>query len=133
MSNGIPLVYATGSNRLQSIPRVVIYTNSKAKGNAGERELLGILEQHGLAKRNDQRYIGGVDNPDISFRAGGNRFHVECKRAEKFSAYAAMDQAQHDANGHAIPLVAHRRNRRPWLVVLTLEDFLQLMKGDESA
>lgn len=103
--------------------------NSKAKGNAGERELLGILRQHGKAVRNDQRYIGGVDNPDLSFRAGGHRFHVECKRAERFSAYAAMDQAQHDANGHAIPLVAHRRNHRPWLVVLTLEDFLKLMKG----
>lgn len=106
--------------------------NSKAKGNAGERELLGILEQHGLAQRNDQRYIGGVDNPDISFRVGGQRFHVECKRAEKFSAYAAMEQAQHDANGHAIPLVAHRRNRHPWLVVLTLQDFLTLLKGADA-
>ena len=51
---------------------------------------------------------------------------MECKRAEKFNAYAAMDQAERDANGHAVPIVAHRRNRRPWLVVLKLEDFLRL-------
>lgn len=104
--------------------------NGKKKGSAGERELLSILTEAGAAHRNDQRYVGGVDNPDISFQMGGNRFHVECKRAEKFNAYAAMDQAQRDANGHAVPIVAHRRNRRPWLVVLTLEDFLHLMGGD---
>lgn len=104
--------------------------NCKAKGNAGERELCAILAESGAAQRNDQRYVGGKDNPDISFQMGGNRFHVECKRVEKFNAYAAMDQAQRDANGHAVPLVAHRRNRRPWLVVLTLEDFLRLMGGD---
>lgn len=102
--------------------------NSKRKGNAGERELLAILAEHGAACRNDQTFVGGVDNPDIAFSAAGRRFHVECKRAEKFNAYAAMEQAQRDANGHAIPLVAHRRNRRPWLVVLTLEDFLSLMQ-----
>ena len=103
---------------------------SKKKGSAGERELLSILAEAGAAQRNDQRYVGGVDNPDISFQMGGNRFHVECKRAEKFNAYAAMDQAQRDANGHAVPIVAHRRNRRPWLVILTLEDFLRLMGSD---
>lgn len=100
--------------------------NSKRKGNAGERELCAILAEAGAAHRNDQRYIGGEDNPDISFQLGSSRFHVECKRAEKFNAYAAMDQAERDANGHAVPIVAHRRNRRPWLVVLKLDDFLRL-------
>ena len=103
--------------------------NSKKKGNAGERELCAILAEAGAAQRNDQRYIGGIDNPDISFELAGNRFHVECKRAERFNAYEAMAQAQRDANGHSTPIVAHRRNRRPWLVVLTLEDFLRLMGG----
>lgn len=73
--------------------------NSKRKGNGGERELLSILQAVGVAERNDQRYTGGVDNPDISFTLGGRRFHVECKRAERFNAYAAMEQAEHDANG----------------------------------
>lgn len=102
------------------------YLNSKRKGNAGERELCAILAEAGAAHRNDQRYIGGEDNPDISFQIGGGRFHVECKRAEKFNAYAAMDQAERDANGHAVPIVAHRRNRKPWLVVMKLDDFLRL-------
>lgn len=106
--------------------------NSKAKGSAGERELCAILAEAGAAHRNDQRYVGGVDNPDISFQIGGSCFHVECKRTEKFNAYAAMEQAERDANGHAMPLVAHRRNRRPWLVVLKLNDFVHLMEGNRK-
>lgn len=105
--------------------------NSKKKGNAGERELLAILQKAGYAQRNDQRYIGGVDNPDIAFQAAGKAFHVECKRAERFNAYAAMAQAEHDANGHAVPVVMHRRNRAPWLCVLKLEDWLSLLADKE--
>lgn len=99
--------------------------NSKRKGNAGERELLSILSEAGKAERNDQRYIGGKDNPDISFRHNGKKYHVECKRCEKLSLYEAMEQAVRDANGHATPVVMHRRNKKPWLVVLRLSDFLQ--------
>ncbi len=105
-------------------------SNSKRKGSAGERELLGILQGHGLAVRNDQRYVGGVDNPDISLDMGGKRYHVECKRAEKFNAYTAMEQAERDANGHDVPIVMHRRSRKPWLVVMKLDDFLKgVMNG----
>ena len=102
--------------------------NSKRKGNDGERELCALLSAEGIATRNDQRYVGGKDNPDISLEIGGERYHVECKRAERFNAYEAMEQAVRDANGHAIPLVAHRRNRKPWLVVLSLDDFLKVTR-----
>lgn len=98
--------------------------NSKHKGNAGERELLSILAEAGKAQRNEQRYIGGKDNPDISFQHGSTRYHVECKRCEKLSLYEAMKQAETDANGNAVPIVIHRRNKKPWLVIMRLEDFL---------
>ena len=89
--------------------------NSKKKGNAGERELCAILAEAGVAHRNDQRYVAGT------------KYHVECKRAERFNAYEAMGQAERDANGHAVPLVVHRRNRKPWLVIMKLSDWLQLI------
>lgn len=98
--------------------------NSKRKGSAGERELCSILKKAGFmeAHRNDQRYVGGLENPDIAL----DGYHVECKRAERFNAYEAMIQAERDANGKSIPIVAHRRNRKPWLVVMKLEDFMRL-------
>ncbi len=92
--------------------------------------MLGILQSVGLARRNDQRYVGGLDNPDIALELGGTAYHVECKRAERFNAYAAIAQAERDANGHAVPVVMHRRNRAPWLVVMKLSDWVRMLKGD---
>lgn len=103
--------------------------NSKRKGNAGELEALHLLEAEGLeVHRNDQRYIGGKDNPDISLSVAGQRYHLEVKRKEKFSLYEAMDQAVADANGKAVPVVLHRKNRRPWVAILRMGDFIRLLK-----
>lgn len=99
--------------------------NSKKKGSAGERELCDVLRSAGYeAHRNDQRYVGGVDNPDVSAVPG---YHIECKRTERLSLYEAFEQAEHDANGHAVPVVMHRRSRKPWLCVMKLEDWLKIV------
>lgn len=104
--------------------------NSKRKGNTGEREVLQLLIDAGIdAQRNEQTFVGGIDNPDISASICGIPLHVEVKRKERFSVYDAMNQATRDANGHALPVVAHRRNRRPWLVVFRLDDLLDLTKS----
>lgn len=97
--------------------------NSKAKGSAGEREFAAILTECGFpAHRNDQRYIGGEGVPDVSAE-GLEQFHFEVKRVERLNVSEAMRQAQHDAAGK-VPVVAHRRNREPWLVTMKLEDWL---------
>lgn len=104
--------------------------NSKRKGNSGERELLRILKSQGIeARRNDQTYKCGVDNPDISAIIANLPVHIEVKRTERFNLYEAMEQAVHDANGHAIPIVAHRRNNKPWCICILLDDFLKNTQG----
>lgn len=104
--------------------------NSKAKGNGGELELLHILHAHGIpAERNDQRYVSGFCNPDISSTLDGHPLHIEVKRAEKLSIYEAMTQAQVDSNGKAVPIVCHRRNRKPWLVIFRLDDLLHVIEA----
>lgn len=106
---------------------------SKRKGNEGEREFLQLLKDRGIsAQRNDQKYIGGHGNPDVGAQIGNREFHFEVKRTEKFRLYEALSQAQKDAETEHMPVVAHRSNRHPWVVVLTLEDFLQLV-GIEPA
>lgn len=102
--------------------------NSKRKGNRAERELLHILQTYEVeAHRNDQQYIGGIDNPDISVRIGPLNVHVECKRVERLSLASALRQAHRDANGHALPVVVHRRSREPWLVTMELTDLLHVI------
>lgn len=102
--------------------------NAKKKGSAGERELLHLLEAHGIpAHRNDQRFIGGVDRPDVYAEVCGLPLHVECKRTERLRLSEAMAQAVHDANNHALPIVAHRSNRQPWLLTVRLADLLKIL------
>ena len=60
--------------------------------------------------------------------AGGRAFHCEVKRTERLTLYPFMEQAQRDADGRALPLVAYRSNRKPWLVCMPLEGFLSLIK-----
>ena len=107
--------------------------NAKKKGSAGELELLHLLEAHGIeAHRNCQMFVGGLDRPDISATVCGIPLHVECKRTERLRLSEAVAQAVHDANGHALPVVAHRSNRQPWLATVRLEDILQLLHERET-
>jgi len=104
--------------------------NSKRKGSAGERELCAYLTAEGFpAHRNDQVFKGGVGNPDVAAE-GLSAYHIEVKRVEHLNLGAAMEQAEHDAAGK-IPVVVHRRNRRPWLITLKLSDFLKGLKQSE--
>lgn len=106
--------------------------NSKRKGSAGERELLGILLANGFdAHRNNQRYRGGRLNPDIAARFRGRPLHIEVKRAERLNLTNAIAQAVRDADGAAFPVVVHRTNRQPWLVTFILDDFLKEV-GDDA-
>lgn len=105
--------------------------NSKAKGSAGEREFAAILTASGFpAHRNDQRYTGGEGVPDVSAE-GMDRLHFEVKRVERLNVSEAYAQARRDALGR-VPIVAHRRSREPWLVTLTLGDFLEIWKSSSE-
>ena len=102
--------------------------NAKKKGSEGERELLEILKAHGIeAHRNDHRYIGGLENPDVAATIRGRDLHIEVKRREKLSAYEAIAQAERDC-GHALPIVAYRKNRAEWLCIMPLSVFFTLME-----
>lgn len=105
--------------------------NVKKKGSAGERELCAYLTGEGFpAHRNDQRYTGGVGNPDVAAE-GLETYHIEVKRVERLNIGEAMHQAEHDADGK-IPVVMHRRSRQPWLITMRLQDWIQREKKGEN-
>lgn len=105
--------------------------NSKRKGSAGERELCAVLTAAGFpAHRNDQRFLGGFDNPDIGAE-GLEGYHIEVKRVERLNVSDAFAQAVMDSAGK-VPVVAHRKNREPWLITLKLEDWLNDHRKSDS-
>lgn len=96
--------------------------NSRQKGARGEREWRDFLRENWDcpdAIRGVQ-YHGGPDSPDV--RGGVPGTHAEVKRVESLSLYKAMEQAVDDAPEGEVPYVAHRRNNKPWLVVVRAED-----------
>jgi hypothetical protein len=102
---------------------------SRQKGKRGEREcaaelgqLLGLAE--GAARRGVQ-FAGGPDSPDVVL--DGVAIHVEAKRVEALQLYAAIEQATSDANGN-VPIVWHRRNGKPSVVIVETSRLLELAR-----
>ena len=102
---------------------------SKNKGKRGELDLVRFLRAAGFDARRGRQFSGSPESPDVVVK-DLPRLHWECKRAETFSVYPALQQAMDDA-GEAVPVVAHRRSRHEWVAVLRLEDFLNILRESE--
>jgi hypothetical protein len=117
---------------------------SRQKGKRGERELALLLRSEGFAARRGVQFQGSPDSPDVVCEALPG-IHLEVKRCEAFSLYAALEQAMMDANEMEvtraivnselvdrsklkIPVVAHRRNDCEWVAVLRMVDLLAILR-----
>ena len=102
--------------------------SQQRKGARGELELAELLKGYGFdVKRGGSMSFGAV--PDLVGLPG---VHIEVKRVERLNVDNAMQQAVDDAArfGDGIPVLFHRRNRRPWLVTMQLDDFIKLYRGN---
>ena len=98
--------------------------NSCRKGKRGELEGRDkIIEMFGCEARRGQQHAGGQDSPDVVHNIPG--LHFEIKRCEKLLLYPAIEQAAKDA-GENVPIVLHRRNHKPWLVIVYADDIERL-------
>ena len=97
--------------------------NSRAKGARGELEFAQYLTEAGWTSRRGQQFSGGKDSPDVISQLP---YHIEVKRVEKGNLYDWLDQARRDAD-QKVPIVAHRRSRKQWVVVMQLDDFLKMV------
>lgn len=98
--------------------------SSQRKGAAGERELAALLSAAGYeCQRGGSLSFGEI--PDVLGLPG---IHIEVKRVEKLNVGEAMEQAIRDSDRmlDGMPALFHRRNRKPWLVTMRLEDWLKL-------
>lgn len=105
-------------------------TNSRQKGAVAEREIAGILREHGYTDaRRGQQFCGANGDADVIGLPG---VHIEVKRTEKLRLEDAMTQARSDAREGETPVVFHRKNKKKWLVIMDLEDWLQLYKDGKE-
>jgi hypothetical protein len=102
--------------------------NSRAKGARAEREAAKIWSDvMGCSARRGQQFSGGKDSPDVVHSVPG--IHLEVKRVERGNPYDWMGQAIVDAGDGQVPVVLHRRNNKPWLLIVRLEDVPKFMEA----
>lgn len=101
--------------------------SSQRKGRAAERELAGILREHGFDAEPGRALNYGTE-PDVIGLPG---CHLEVKRCERLQLPAWIEQAERDAARFkdGFPLIIFRQNRQPWRVCLRLSDFLTVYNG----
>ena len=93
---------------------------SRNKGKRGEREACKALSDAlGGSYRRSVQYCGRGGNADIE---GLDGLFMEVKRAERFNLYAALEKACEDKLSEENPVVLHRRNGKPWVMVCYVHD-----------
>ena len=97
---------------------------SQRKGAHGERELAAVLRQYGYEIRRGGS-LSFVEVPDLVGLPG---VHIEVKRVERLNVPEAMHQATRDSERFrdGAPAVFHRRSREPWLVTMSLANFMDI-------
>lgn len=104
---------------------------SREKGKRGEREVAKIFKDAGYTEaRRTSQYCGKTG--DASDVTGVPGIHLEVKYVEREQVRSWMAQATRDAEaagGGDIPAVVHRKTHSPWLVTLSLEDFIKILGG----
>lgn len=106
---------------------------SRDKGARGEREAAQAWsEATGAVCRRGQQFSGSPESPDVV--TSQPDIHLEVKRTERGNPYDWIEQAVRDAGGKC-PVVLHRRNHKPWLVVVRMSDVYRLAQaiGQEVA
>lgn len=106
--------------------------NSRQKGKRGELEWRDVLRAAGYADaRRGQQYSGTETSEDVV--GGPQGFHCEVKLRERHDMWEAIQQASEDCAPGAVPYVAAKRARQPWLVVMRAEDWLRLVAQAAAA
>ena len=106
--------------------------NSKKKGSRGELEFAHECEKYGFNDVARSAQLTGKVEGASADCEGLEDIHIEVKRVEKLNIYTAIEQSIRDSkiqNKNNIPVVFHRKNRKPWLASMTLDNWFKLYQG----
>ena len=98
-------------------------TNSKQKGKRGELECANMLRKLGFPEVRRTVQYNGKEGGSLADLIGVDGVHIEVKRNEHLNIYEAIEQAQRDSKDNETPIVFHRKNNKPWLVTMAIEDW----------
>lgn len=106
--------------------------NSKQKGKDGELEFCHECEKYGLNGVHRTAQTNGKLEQSLADCEGLEGIHVEVKRVEALNIDAAMEQSIRDLETKKekrIPVVFHRKNRKPWKATMLFSDWVKIYKS----
>jgi len=102
--------------------------NSCSKGKRTEREFRDRLRDNGYkSARRGQQFSGSPESPDVVCEEL-SQFHFEVKGVERLNIWDAMYQSTKDSALAQFPVVAHKKNGESFLITMTFEDWIRLVK-----
>lgn len=105
--------------------------NSKQKGKSGELEFCHECEKYGIDNVHRTAQTNGKLEHSLADCEGLEGIHVEVKRVERLNIDEAMEQSIRDLKTKKekkIPVVFHRKNRKPWKATMLFENWVDMYK-----
>ena len=105
-------------------------TNSKKKGSRGERMLRDVWKKHGYEDAHRSQQYSGKGESSADIEGIDPKLHIECKVGYTYKTiYDFLEQAKRDAEEYQTPIVNCRMDRKEWLCVMYLDDFIEIWKS----
>lgn len=110
--------------------------SQREKGKRGELAWRNVLRTAGFSKEGTyrtQQYSGKSgdgSSSDVTCRELPT-LHFEVKNVEKLNLWGAYAQAKGDCPEGKMPVVAHTKNHCPFLVTISAEDFLEIVRRSD--
>lgn len=97
-------------------------SKERNRGARGERLLRDFLNAYGFETRRGDCFRHESD------LVGLKGIHVECKFVDRLNIRKAMEQAEEEAEKKkdGLPVVFHKTTRKPWLVTMRGDDWVNL-------
>lgn len=106
--------------------------NSKKKGAHGELEFAHECQKYGFTNVHRTAQTNGKLEQSLADCEGLPGIYIEVKRVEQLNIDKAMEQSIRDLKTKKekrIPVVFHRKNRKPWKATMLLEDWFKLYQS----
>ena len=107
--------------------------NRKKKGARGERELRDVWKKHGFEDAHRSQQYSGKGESSADIEGISPKLHIECKVGYTYKTiYEFLTQSVCDARTGEIPIVNCKMDRKEWLCVMLLDDFIEIFKKAEG-
>src|SRR5438445_13789396 len=117
----------TAPSQVPEVTKPLRGKGCREKGKRGERQWRDELRAEGFQARQGQQFSGSPDSPDVVCEQL-RWIHFEVKAVERLNIEEAMEQARRDCGMRSaecgiqkVPIVAHKRSFRTWLVTMKAE------------